>query len=172
MTQYSLYDPSTGRFVGVTIGCHPSLIHMNTPAGLSAVEGCHDPDASRVVLVDDGYGNVFPSVVSAKPRRPADSDNHKHVFDEALDCWVPVATHAGVVARLMASRNRLLRATDDAARAGIERLLVAIAGSIGVVIPPDVAALLEYRQRLRDAPADPSFHAFTDADLSPPEPSV
>lgn len=144
-------------------------LEANTPKGMRPIAGAYDCDRCKVVHVDDGMGGeVTPVVISCKPPRPADSEFEVWEWSESLDDWEPQPTRAGLARQLRSARNQALLATDAAVQGGIEQLLVRIAVRLGVPVERGLAGLIDYRQRLRDAPSRPDFLALQPSDLAPP----
>jgi hypothetical protein len=84
---YSFYDPATGIFSGVSIGCTPERLPYLLPAGAAAWEGKVDPLSQRV---QDG------NLVDYVPPKPSDSELETWSWDAASKRWLAVATLAQV----------------------------------------------------------------------------
>lgn len=59
--QWSLYDTTTGHFVGRTFACPEEDLQANTPAGHSALEGRHDHLSRKVDLASGLVIDYQPS---------------------------------------------------------------------------------------------------------------
>lgn len=58
----SFYDPSTGLFVGRRFSGPAQKLEANTPEGLVAIEGHHDPASKRVDLASGEVVDYAPAV--------------------------------------------------------------------------------------------------------------
>jgi hypothetical protein len=164
MTVFSFYD-SYGDFVGGTFSGPGSSICSNTPAGCSAIVGVYDALRQRVVLADDGFGNVFPAVVARKPAKPFSSDWVTWEWDEVADEWVAHPTLAANRSALRAARNSELQATDGASIAALEALLQGVLAALGRPLPAAAQQLLDHRDALRAMPQRPDFDSLSVADV-------
>lgn len=148
-TTVSLYDLTTGAMSGVILTLPASQLASNVPQGLGAIPGRHDPQRTRVVMADDGFGNADPVARPCKPARPADTALIAYDWSDDADDWVGTPTRAALMQQLRAERDARLAASDVLALRALESLL-----------PADLRA---YRQALRDVPQV----AEAAADVSP-----
>lgn len=164
MTVFSFYN-CYGDFVCGTFSGPGSSIISNTPAGCSAIAGVYNALRQRVVLADDGFGNVFPSVVSRKPAKPLDADSVTWEWDEVADEWVAHPTLAAHRSALRSARNVELQATDGVSIAALEAMLRGVLVALGHPLPAAVQQLLDHRNSLRALPQRPDFDHLSVSDV-------
>lgn len=164
MTIFSFYDPF-GDFVGGTFSGPDYSIGQNTPSGCIAIAGVYDAHRQRVVMADDGFGNVRPVVVARKPAKPDDTDSVTWEWDEVADEWVSHPTLAANRSALRAARNAELQATDGPSIAALEALLQGVLVALGHQLPAAAQQLLDHRDALRAMPQRPDFDSLSVADV-------
>jgi len=152
MTQwYSFADPESGRFDATQRQLREDQVASNTPAGMVAIPGEHDPRRSRIVMVqsEDGEGLV-PSVVSCEPERPMDTELSMWVWSESLADWVEQPTAARLARDARTRRDELMASADWVTLRALRT---------STPVPADWAA---YLQALADLPQQPGFPTAID----------
>lgn len=138
MKVWSFFDTTTGCFTGTTYT--GSQLERNTPLGCSAVRGEYDPLRQRV---DIATGEV----IAWQPPAPPNTDMQTFEWKDAR--WVARPTAKAIrldaETTVRAERARRLADSDWIVTKTFE------------LQTPLSAAVVEYRQALRDVPAQPDY---------------
>lgn len=124
------YDADTGKFTGRSVRGPRDVVESMVEAGQALYFGEVDP--RRHVVTKAG------KLRKVKPDRPADTEDVRHVWDEAADDWLRTPTRAKLARDAKAKRDELLRGCD---------WVTLRAADTGQPIPAD---WLAYRAALRD----------------------
>lgn len=138
MPTFSFYDPSSG-ILASSWYCGPDDgLQLNTPAGMVAIEGQHDPRRVRVNI-------KTKELEPYQPPAPANTEWATHRWDADAWAWVADPTDAALARDARVERDRRLAATDWVVARAMER---------GEPVPADWVG---YREHLRDVPEQPGF---------------
>jgi len=138
MPAYSFFDPATGLLDARWYSGPDDALVLNTPAGMTPIQGHHDRNRVRVNVMT---GELVPY----QPPAPPDTEWASHSWDAESWAWVSAPTDAALARDARADRDRRLSACDWVVARAIER---------AELVP---VAWATYREALRDVPEQPGF---------------